>query len=83
MVTATAYANSETSQNPRRVSILGSTGSIGRSTLDLIGRNLDRYHVVALTGNTNAALLAKQAIEHGAELAVLADPDHYQDLKAA
>lgn len=39
--------------------------------------------MVALTGNTNAALLAKQAIEHGAELAVLADPDHYQDLKAA
>ena len=83
MVTATAYANSETSQNPRRVSILGSTGSIGCSTLDLIGRNLNRYNVVALTGNTNAALLAKQAIEHGAELAVLADPDHYQDLKAA
>ncbi len=83
MVTATAYANSETSQNPRRVSILGSTGSIGCSTLDLIGRNLNRYNVVALTGNTNAALLAKQAIEHSAELAVLADPDHYQDLKAA
>lgn len=83
MVTATAYANPQTSPNPRRVSVLGATGSIGCSTLDLIGRNQDRYHVVALTGNTNAELLAKQAIEHGAELAVLADPDHYQDLKAA
>lgn len=83
LVTATVYANSETAQSPRRVSILGSTGSIGCSTLDLIGRNLDRYHVIALTGNKNAALLAKQAIEHGAELAVIADPDQYQDLKAA
>lgn len=83
MVTTTAYANSAAHQTPRRVSILGSTGSVGRSTLDLIGRNLDRYHVVALTANKNAALLAKQAIEHEAELAVLADPAGYQDLKAA
>ena len=83
LVTATAYANSRTTQNPRRVSILGSTGSIGCSTLDLIGRNQDRYHVVALTGHTNAALLATQAIEHDAELAVIADPDQYQELKTA
>lgn len=83
MVTAAAYANSDKLQTPRRVSILGSTGSIGCSTLDLIGRNPDNYYVTALTANTNAELLAKQAIEHGAELAVLADPDKYQDLKAA
>jgi len=62
---------------------LGATGSIGRSTLDLIGRDPARFHVVALTGNRNAELLAKQAIKHNAELAVLADPSEYNDLKAA
>jgi len=62
---------------------LGATGSIGRSTLDLIGRDPARYHVVALTGNRNAELLAAQAIAHNAELAVLADPSRYNELKAA
>ena len=83
METATAYAKSLGPQPPRRVSILGATGSIGRSTLDLIGRDPARFHVVALTGNRNAELLAKQAIKHNAELAVLADPSEYNDLKAA
>ncbi len=82
-IEATAYAKTNKHQNPRRVSILGSTGSIGCSTLDLIGRNPGNYHVIALTANTNAALLARQAIDHGAELAVLADPAHYQELKTA
>ncbi len=62
---------------------MGATGSIGRSTLDLIGRDPARYHVVALTGNRNAELLAAQAIAHNAELAVLADPSRYNELKAA
>ena len=42
---------------PRRISILGATGSIGESTLDLIGRNPSAYQVVALTGGHNACLL--------------------------
>ena len=83
METATAYAKSLDPRPPRRVSILGATGSIGRSTLDLIGRDPACFHVVALTGNRNAELLAKQAIKHNAELAVLADPSEYNDLKAA
>jgi len=62
---------------------LGATGSIGRSTLDLIGRDPARFHVVALTANRNADLLAKLAIEHDAELAVVADPSRYDELKAA
>jgi 1-deoxy-D-xylulose-5-phosphate reductoisomerase len=65
------------------VSILGATGSIGTSTLDLIGRDPARYHVVALTGNSNAELLAKQAIAHNAELAVLANPEGFEELKTA
>jgi len=81
--TATAYAKSLDPQAPRRVSILGATGSVGRSTLDLIGRDPARYDVVVLTGNTNAEMLAQQAIAHDAELAVLADPAGFKDLKSA
>jgi 1-deoxy-D-xylulose-5-phosphate reductoisomerase len=83
LLTAAAYAKSTDTQAPRRVSILGATGSVGCSTLDLIGRNPAQYDVVALTANTNAELLAQQAITHNAELAVLADPAGYEDLKFA
>ena len=51
----------------RRVTILGSTGSIGCSTLDVIAHQADRFDVVALVGNRNIDLLAKQAIACGAE----------------
>lgn len=43
------------------VAVLGSTGSIGRTTLDVIARHRDRFHVVALTAGSNAELLAEQA----------------------
>lgn len=68
---------------PRTVTILGATGSIGRSTLDLIGREPERYRVVALTANGNAGQLAELALQHRAELAVVADPAAYGELKAA
>jgi len=68
---------------PRRISILGATGSIGESTLDLIGRDPSAYRVVALTGGHNAARLAELALLHRAELAVIADPDAYATLRAA
>jgi 1-deoxy-D-xylulose-5-phosphate reductoisomerase len=68
---------------PRRISILGATGSIGESTLDLIGRDPSAYRVVALTGGRNAARLAELAILHRAELAVIADPKAYDGLRAA
>ena len=67
---------------PRRISILGATGSIGESTLDLIGRNPSAYQVVALTGGHNAGRLAELAILHRAELAVIADPQCYATLRA-
>ena len=62
---------------PRRISVLGATGSIGESTLDLIGRDPTSYRVVALTGGCNAARLAELAILHRAELAVIADRRGY------
>jgi 1-deoxy-D-xylulose-5-phosphate reductoisomerase len=68
---------------PRRISVLGATGSIGESTLDLIGRDPSSYRVVALTGGHNAARLAELAVLHRAELAVLADPNGYAALRDA
>ncbi|MFT6912356.1 MAG: 1-deoxy-D-xylulose-5-phosphate reductoisomerase [Paracoccaceae bacterium] len=64
----------------RRVSIFGSTGSIGENTVDLIQRAPKAYQVVALTGGRNIARLAAQAISLRAEVAVTAYPECYQAL---
>lgn len=57
----------------RSLTILGATGSIGASTLDLVRRNRGDWQVVALTANGNAVELAKLALEFDAKLAVVAD----------
>ena len=62
--------------------MLGATGSIGENTLDLVGRDPSSYTVVALTGGRNAARLAELAVQHRAELAVIADESCYADLRA-
>ncbi len=67
----------------RRITILGATGSVGASTIDLIKREPDRYKVVAVSARRNAAALANVAREVGAEFAVVADPAVYPELKAA
>jgi 1-deoxy-D-xylulose-5-phosphate reductoisomerase len=67
---------------PRRVAVLGATGSIGLNTLDLIGRNPEAYEVVALAANCNAPLLAELAVKHRAKRAVLADASRYGELKS-
>jgi 1-deoxy-D-xylulose-5-phosphate reductoisomerase len=66
---------------PRRVTVLGATGSIGLNTLDLIGREPEAYDVVALVANANAPLLAELARKHRARRAVLADESRYGQLK--
>jgi len=68
---------------PRTVTVLGSTGSIGRNTVDLIERSPGAFDVVALTAHRNVPLLARQAKALKAKLAVVADPDLYGDLKDA
>ncbi len=68
---------------PRRVTILGSTGSVGRNTLDLIERQPEAFAVEALTANDSVGRLAEQARRVGAKLAVVADNSRYQDLKDA
>ena len=67
----------------RTISILGATGSIGASTLDLIRRNRDQWRVVALSANSNAAELAQLAREFSAELAVVADEACLPSLREA
>jgi 1-deoxy-D-xylulose-5-phosphate reductoisomerase len=67
--------------NRRTVSILGATGSVGTSTLDLIERQPERFEVVALTAAKNVAALADAARRTGARLAVIDDPDLLGELE--
>ena len=67
----------------RRITVLGATGSIGASTLDLIRRERDKWRVVALTANCQAGELARLAREFGAEMAVVADVSCLPELKEA
>ncbi|MEK9797435.1 MAG: 1-deoxy-D-xylulose-5-phosphate reductoisomerase, partial [Alphaproteobacteria bacterium] len=65
----------------RRLSILGATGSVGSSTVDLVRRNPDRFNVVALTANRSGRELAELASELRPEIAVVSDPEAYDSLK--
>ena len=65
----------------RSISILGATGSVGASTLDLIRRNREQWRVVALTANSSAAELAALAKEFDAQIAVVADETHLPVLR--
>jgi 1-deoxy-D-xylulose-5-phosphate reductoisomerase len=67
----------------RTISILGATGSIGASTLDLIRRAPHAWRVVALTANGNTSELAKLAREFSAEIAVTADETCLPQLREA
>jgi len=77
-------ANIQTARFPetRSVSVLGSTGSIGCNTVDLLLRNRSSFTVEALTGNRNVKLLAQQAIQLAAKVAVVADESLYGELKS-
>ncbi len=67
----------------RTLAVLGATGSIGTSTIDLVKRNPKRFRVEALSAHRNAEALAQTAREVGARFAAVADTDAYRDLKAA
>ena len=68
---------------PKSVTLLGATGSIGSSTIDLLQREPGRYRVEAVTANRNAAALAKLARELGARFAAVGEPAAYEELKSA
>ncbi|MYG51908.1 MAG: 1-deoxy-D-xylulose-5-phosphate reductoisomerase [Rhodospirillaceae bacterium] len=70
-----------TAAAPRRLTILGATGSIGQSTLDLVARQPGDFEIEALTAYSNVELLVRQARETGARLAAIGDPAFYGALK--
>ncbi|TDU86822.1 1-deoxy-D-xylulose 5-phosphate reductoisomerase [Kribbella voronezhensis] len=70
--------------NPRTVVILGSTGSVGTQALELIGRNRERFRVLAISaGGDNVGLLARQALEFEVEVVGVAKATVAQDLQLA
>jgi 1-deoxy-D-xylulose-5-phosphate reductoisomerase len=70
-------------QVDRVVTVLGATGSIGTSTIDLLRRSRDRFRVEALTAHSNVAALAELAIEFNVSFAAVAEEARYDELKAA
>jgi len=70
-----------TADGLRSVTILGSTGSIGTQTIDIVTRNPDRWRVEVLTVNRNVELAAEQARSLRPSLVVTADPDRYGELR--
>jgi 1-deoxy-D-xylulose-5-phosphate reductoisomerase len=64
-----------------KIAILGATGSIGKSTLDLVERHPDRFQVVAVTAAAKVEALAEIALRTRAKLAVIADQSRLQDLR--
>lgn len=67
----------------KNISILGSTGSIGTQTLDVIRANPELYKVVALTAQNNAEILIAQALQYKPELVVICNEQKYLQVKEA
>ncbi|MBO7408303.1 MAG: 1-deoxy-D-xylulose-5-phosphate reductoisomerase [Paludibacteraceae bacterium] len=65
----------------KRICILGSTGSIGTQTLDIVRANPDRFEVYALCANRSVELLSEQAQEFHPEVVCIADEQYYEPLK--
>ena len=68
---------------PRHVTILGSTGSIGTNTIDLIERDPEAFQVEALTAFRSVDAIAEQARRLSARFVAIGDPNKYSDLKLA
>ena len=69
--------------SPRSVTVLGSTGSVGCNTIDLIDRDPESYVVEALTANRNTELLAQQARRLRPRFVAIADPEGFEPLREA
>ncbi len=74
--------NYEQVETKRQIAILGSTGSIGRQTLDIMAEYPELFSPYLLTANTQAELLAEQAVKYGAKHVIIADNNKYEALKA-
>ncbi len=73
----------QVSNQPKSVSVLGATGSVGESSLDILCASPERYRVRALTANSNVAKLAEAARASGASYVAIGREAAYQDLKDA
>lgn len=80
---AASDANDGAAPERRSLTILGATGSIGKSTLDLVERNSDAFEIVALTAQSNVAALADAARRTRARLAVIGDKTLHAELQSA
>jgi 1-deoxy-D-xylulose-5-phosphate reductoisomerase len=67
----------------KNIAVLGSTGSIGTQTLDVVRANPQAFSIEVLTGNGNADLLIRQALEFNPNAVVIADESKYQQVKVA
>ena len=76
------HIQAEPSHPSRSVTLLGATGSIGASTIDLLRRDTARYRVEAVTAHREAKALARLARELNARFAAVADPAFYGELKS-
>ena len=70
-------------KQPKRIAIMGSTGSIGTQALEVIRENPLEFEAEVLVANTNADLLIKQAIEFMPNAVVIGDETKYQQVKEA
>lgn len=68
---------------PHNIALLGSTGSIGTQTLDIVERFPDRFHVTVLAAGRNVNLLIEQSLRHRPSLAIIADETKYARLHEA
>ncbi len=71
------------SQQRRAITVLGATGSVGESTLDVIARNPDRFEVIALTAHRNVEDLARHCARFNARYAVISDATRLEALRSA
>ena len=67
----------------KNIAILGSTGSIGKQALEVIGANPDHFEVEVLTAQNNAELLIEQAIQFKPNAVVIVNEDYYEQVRAA
>jgi len=67
-------------ENKRKLCILGSTGSIGQSTLDIVRRHPNKFTIVSLTANASVELIFKQCMEFSPEIVVMVSKDHAEQL---
>ena len=67
----------------KRITVLGSTGSIGTQTLEVIGNHPGEFELVAITAGKNTDLLTEQALQYSPRFVVIADETKYQNVRDA